>query len=154
MATGSISYGYLISIVGSTLSKPDWYLYFGLTTSGPGLGRSNAIIAAMQCLFYVGALLCNLVYPYVSDKWGRRVPIAVGSVITIIGGALQTGSVHPAMFIVARFISGFGSVFFMCGVPLYQAEIAPPHFRGFLVGLHGMSLQDGHAETERLTVAY
>jgi len=137
VATGSISYGYLISIVGSTLSKPDWYTYFGLTTSGPGLDRSNAIIAAIQCLFYVGSLFCNLIYPFFSDRYGRRTPIAVGCVITIIGGALQAGSVHPGMFCVARFISGFGAVFFMCGVPIYQAEIAPPHFRGFLVGLHG-----------------
>ncbi|EXJ69164.1 uncharacterized protein A1O5_08099 [Cladophialophora psammophila CBS 110553] len=153
-ATGSISYGYLISIVGSTLSKPDWYVYFGLTTSGPGLSRSNALIAAIQCLFYVGSLVCNLVYPYVSDRWGRRTPIAVGSVITIVGGALQTGSVHPAMFIVARFISGFGAVFFMCGVPLYQAEIAPPNFRGFLVGLHGAQIGTGTLIAQWIGVAF
>ncbi|OAG38060.1 hypothetical protein AYO21_07782 [Fonsecaea monophora] len=154
VATGSISYGYLISIVGSTLSKPDWYEYFGLVTSGPGLDHSNALIAAMQCLFYVGSLICNLFYPYVSDRWGRRTPIAVGSIITIIGGALQTGSVHPAMFIVARFISGFGAVFFMCGVPLYQAEIAPPNMRGFLVGLHGAQVGTGTLVAQWIGVAF
>lgn len=59
------------------------------------------------------------------------------SVICVIGGALQAGSVHMAMYLVARFITGFAVGALVMLVPLWQSEVAPPHARGLLVGLHG-----------------
>jgi len=43
-----------------------------------------------------------------ADWLGRRKAILLASVITVIGGALQAGSVNIAMYIVMRFITGLG----------------------------------------------
>jgi MFS family permease len=64
-------------------------------------------------------------------------PLALGALLATLGTALQAGGVNPEIVIVARAILGLGTGFFLPGVPLYQAEIAPPSGRGIIVGLHG-----------------
>ena len=134
---GSFTYGYVISVLATTLSKPDFYIYMGLDTVGPGKGYANAIIAAWNCLLYVGAVFGGVLYSFVSDRWGRKTPIVIGASLTALGGALQAGTVNSAMLAVARVIIGLGIGFILPAIPLYQAEVAPPHARGLMVGLHG-----------------
>jgi len=63
----------------------------------------------MVCLFYVGGTFGSLAAAPISDHFGRKPAVFVGALITIIGTALLAGSVNPAMFIVFRFVVGFGS---------------------------------------------
>lgn len=66
------------------------------------------LIGAIQGLYQAGGLLGTLYVGLSGDMLGRRLAICIASVACIVGGALQTGSVHVAMFMVARFISGLG----------------------------------------------
>jgi MFS family permease len=134
---GSFTYGYTISILGNTLSKPNFYLYMGLSTTGPDAGHTNALIAAWNCLLYVGGLFGCLMYPWISNRYGRKRPIFLAGVSAIVGGALQAGEVHAAMLAIARVVIGLSTGLILSGVPLYQAEVAPPNARGLMVGLHG-----------------
>jgi len=43
------------------------------------------------------------------DKWGRKAGMYYCAAFSIVGGALLVGSINPSMFIVARFIAGWGS---------------------------------------------
>ena len=63
---------------------------------------------AINALFQVGALFGCLSSGETSDYFGRRIAIFVSSVFVIVGGALQCGSVHVAMFMVARLVTGVG----------------------------------------------
>lgn len=45
---------------------------------------------------------------YLPDKLGRRWALFIGALICLIGGALQAGSVHVGMFLVARLLTGYG----------------------------------------------
>ena len=108
-----------------------------LDRTGPGKAYATSIIAAWNCLLYVGAVFGGALYSLVSNRWGRKMPIALGSSLTVVGGALQAGCVNAAMLAVARVIIGFGIGFLLPSIPLYQAEVAPPHSRGLMVGLHG-----------------
>lgn len=54
-----------------------------------------------------------------------------------LGNALQCGAVHIAMFIVGRYITGFGAGMVISNTPVYLSEISPAHSRGLLVGLQG-----------------
>lgn len=47
----------------------------------------------------------------------------LGAVVTVIGSAIQRGSVDIAIFLIARFISGFGIGMLVVLIPIYQAEI-------------------------------
>ena len=138
---GSITYGYSASIIGSTLGQPTFKSYFGLDTADD----ASALEGAMNGLFQAGGFFGTLLSSGVADKYGRCKAIFIYTVITIIGGALQAGSVHIAMFLVARFITGLGIGGLLMLVPLWQSEVSPPGHRGLLVGLHGVSILIGYS---------
>lgn len=76
----------------------------------------------------------SIVQGWTADWLGRKKAMAVAASFAIIGGALTAGSVNIAMLIVVRFVQGFGLGKVICLVPLYIAEVAPPHRRGMLSG--------------------
>ncbi|RMJ20113.1 hypothetical protein CDV36_000189 [Fusarium kuroshium] len=82
---------------------------------------------------------------YIPDCYGRRWALFIGGVFYCIGGALQAGSVHMAMLLVARFLSGCGIGSLVTLTPLYQSDVSPTNIRGFLVGMHGVMLCTGYS---------
>lgn len=54
---------------------------------------------------------------------GRKLTMNVGALVSVIGSAIQTGSVDIAMFLAARFITGWGIGMMVVLIPIYQAEI-------------------------------
>lgn len=70
--------------------------------------NSVQLVGAIQGLYQAGGLLGTIWTGIYGDALGRRLAICLASIFCIVGGALQTGSVHVAMFMVARFISGLG----------------------------------------------
>lgn len=63
----------------------------------------------------------------------------------------MTASVDIPMFVVARFIMGFGIGVLVTLVPLYQSEVSPPESRGLMVGLHGVLIGFSYALTGFVT---
>lgn len=104
MAVGSVTYGYCSSIIGTTLGQPSFLEYFDLYK----VDRSAAMTGAINGLFQAGGLFGTLSTTLFADKLGRRKTIFVGASFAVVGSALQTGSVHIGMFMVARFITGIG----------------------------------------------
>ncbi|KAJ3541040.1 hypothetical protein NM208_g4787 [Fusarium decemcellulare] len=150
LCLGSISYGYDFSIITFTIGQPAWYAYFGLTTdpSDAALYKySNDIVGAALGLFSTGAIIGAGFVAWVCDARGRKKSLIIAAIINIVGGALQAGSVHIAMFLTARALTGISAAMFVTVVPIYIAEVAPPSTRGLLVGQHGaffsMWLLDG-----------
>jgi MFS family permease len=114
ISLGSMSYGYSAAVIGTTLGQPSFYAYFDLNT------RSNGtdLISSMNGLFQAGGVIGSLLIPYFSDKWGRKWAIAVGSIFTIVSGAILAGSTNPIEFIVFRFFSGAGAFMMLTSVPV------------------------------------
>ncbi|KAM5515439.1 Sugar/inositol transporter [Fusarium oxysporum f. sp. vasinfectum] len=140
---GSITYGYCSSIIGSTLGQPSFLHYFGLDTAS----NAAALIGAINGLFQGGGLIGTLTFGAVADKFGRCKAMFLASVLAIIGGGLQAGSVHLAMYLVSRFLTGLAIGGLVMLVPLWQSEVAPPYARGLLVGLHGVSILVGYSSS-------
>ncbi|MCO5590295.1 hypothetical protein L7F22_044264 [Adiantum nelumboides] len=107
--------------------------------------NSTQLSGTIQALFQVGALFGGLMSGLTSDPLGRRTAIFIACVLVIIGSALQTGSTHVAMFIVARFITGMGIGNLVIIVPTWQSEVSNPHSRGLLVGMHGTFILIGYS---------
>jgi len=78
----------------------------------------------------VGAFLSSLAVGHIGDVLGRRKTILYGSLIFIIGGALQTFSNGMPVMMLGRIIAGLGVGALSTIVPVYQSEISPPHNRG------------------------
>ena len=94
---------------------------------------------------------------------GRKETMYLACAVNVLGGVLETASVNIAMFLVSRFIAGFGTGMMVVLIPIYQSEIceflraclscsdtltresAPPDARGFLVGQHGTWIVMGYA---------
>ena len=50
-------------------------------------------------MYQAGGLFGSLFAGWMGDKLGRRKAMFVAAVIAVLGGALQAGSVHVAMFV-------------------------------------------------------
>ncbi|KAF3395419.1 Sugar transporter STL1 [Talaromyces pinophilus] len=159
LCLGSLTYGYILAVITNTLGQPGFYTYFNLTTDITDAEKydyTNRIIGAINGIFSAGGVFGAIFSAWMSEVHGRKRTLSITTIITLIGGALQTGSVHVGMFLVGRFVSGFGAgisilspLNFMAQlltisgmlitiVPVFQSEIAPPESRGMLVSLNGV----------------
>lgn len=75
---------------------------------------SNSIIGTILGIFAAGAFFGAIFVGWFSDAYGRKKTLIVAAIINIVGGALQAGSIHVGMFIVARFITGFAAGINIC----------------------------------------
>lgn len=86
----------------------------------------------MVAILEIGAFISSLLVGRVGDMLGRRRTIMWGSLIFIVGGALQTCANGMPMMMLGRIIAGLGVGALSTIVPVYQSEISPPHNRGKL----------------------
>lgn len=70
---------------------------------------TNRIIGAVNGVFSAGGVLGALFMAWMSDASGRKMSLAVATIVTFIGSALQAGSIHIGMFLFARFFTGLGA---------------------------------------------
>jgi MFS family permease len=89
-----------------------------------------AELGTMVAILEVGAFVSSLVVGRIGDVLGRRKTILYGSLIFIVGGALQTFANGMPMMMLGRIIAGVGVGCLSTIVPVYQSEISPPHNRG------------------------
>ncbi|KIW78380.1 hypothetical protein Z517_08215 [Fonsecaea pedrosoi CBS 271.37] len=150
VSLGSLTYGYCSSIISTTLGQPSFLSYMGLDTAS----NATQLEGATNALFQVGGLFGSISSLWIPDKIGRRWALFIGGTFSLVGGALQTGSVDVAMFIVARFITGIGVGALVGLVPLYQSEVSPTNLRGFLVGLHGVMICVGYTSASWIGVGF
>lgn len=98
----------------------------------------DSIIGGANGAFNGGGALGSLSQGFIADRIGRKKAIIMSATFILIGGALLAGSVHLGMLITVRLIQGLGVGMVTCLGPLYLAEVAPPHRRGFFSGLAPM----------------
>lgn len=145
VAIGTISSAYGLAIIGSTVGQPDFYTYFNLAPQGePGYAHTSNIIGALNGVNSAGAIAGCYFQAWAADFYGRRRTIQIGSVVLIIGGALCSGAVDIAMFLVGRFVAGAGAGILACVVPMYQAEVSTAETRGAMVAITGIMYAVGY----------
>jgi MFS family permease len=120
----------------------------GLTEGTP---HTNAILGAINGVYAAGGAFGCAFNMWSSEYFGRKRSLQLGCCISIVGAAIMTGSVDIPMFIVSRFIMGFGIGVLVTLVPLYQSEVSPPESRGLMVGLHGVLIGFSYSLTGFVT---
>lgn len=115
----------------------------------------------MSAILPLGCVLATPFISMVGDRHGRRIGIFVGSIIMATGGIIQGCSVHcksrelafttryktptnhayaaVAMFLISRFIIGFGLVFANSYAPMLIGELAHPKDRQVITSLYQTS---------------
>ncbi|KAH8929561.1 general substrate transporter [Atractiella rhizophila] len=134
---GGLLYGYNQGVFSGVLVMHNFHDHFASTLDHSGLrGMVTAILE-------LGAWLGCLVYSYIADRLGRRGGISFACFFFVIGVAVQTAAQNPAYLYTGRFIVGFGVGCLSIGVPLLNAELAPPEVRGAFVTLQQLSIEFG-----------
>lgn len=104
MCLGTLTYGFSAANIGITLGQPSFLVYMHLDTNP----HTPALEGAFNGLWYTGGFCGSICHGWVANRYGRKASIALGALLVIVSGAILTGSVNPAMFIVFRFFNGWG----------------------------------------------
>lgn len=108
-------------------AQPQWIKYFNDPTSSD-LGLISASL-------FLPAIITPYVASWCNTLWGRKVSLAIGSCILIVGAIINALAINRGMFIAGRVLVGaagpFGKV---TGVALLQ-EIAHPRLRPILASI-------------------
>ncbi|CAI4213473.1 unnamed protein product [Parascedosporium putredinis] len=110
LSSASFLYGYASNVISGALALPSFNSMFLAVDTEPRVGGMLGIrILLGTYSFFAGGVFGALIQQPLADKYGRRMAIAVAGGFLLVGSALAAGSVHYAMFIVARFVTGIGS---------------------------------------------
>lgn len=80
--------------------------------------------------YYFGAMFGGFIGGWCGDKFGRKKGAFLGALLSLIGSALQAGSMNANMFICARVIAGLGIGFINVLIPSWVSELSEAHDRG------------------------
>ncbi|KAH8649241.1 general substrate transporter [Xylariales sp. PMI_506] len=129
---GSTTLGYDGSLLNGLQTMSSWQDYFDSPT-----GSRLGIFGAMPGF---GGLFVLLFAPYIADGLGRRIGTAIGCVCILLGALLQTfapaGHNRDVMYLIGRFIVGFGSNIANGTCPLLITEIAHPRHRAKITTIY------------------
>jgi sugar porter (SP) family MFS transporter len=80
--------------------------------------------------------ICPVRSPVLADRFGRKMPIAIGCAIMIGGAAIQGAANGYGMFAGGRVLLGFGNSLAQICSPMLLTEIAHPQHRGRLTTVY------------------
>lgn len=127
LAIGGFLFGYDSGIISSTIAQPYFIEYMGTPTEA----EKGGIVSS----FTGGAILGSLSISLLADRFGRKMTVFIGAIISVLGCALQGGAANIPMVIAGRFIAGIAVGLLSAIVPMYCSEIATSEDRGKLSGL-------------------
>lgn len=96
---------------------------------------NSTLLGATLSFFVLGAFFGACFNTWIGNKIGRRPLLYIGTFGTLVGAALQAGSVKLPMFMITRLINGFAVGVLTASVPPYVAELTKPRFRGLLMSI-------------------
>ena len=108
-------------------------------------GVSATMVGLTLTVFALARLILNIPAGLIADRFGRRVLLIGGPILTSIGmfGSGFAGDIWSLL--IWRFVAGAGSAFFMSGALIYLIDIAPPDLRARYVATNQWALSVGVA---------
>ncbi|KAH8898804.1 general substrate transporter [Thozetella sp. PMI_491] len=117
--------GFDATLTANLQSFAEWKREMGMPNSSE--------LGVITAIYFIGCLVGSIPASWITDKFGRKVGLAIGQALTIAGAGFQAGSHGRGQYIGSRFILGFGIAFVTCAGPALLSELAHPRFRGTLV---------------------
>jgi MFS family permease len=137
--SGGLLYGYQQGVLGQALVMP------AFKESFPGIESSSTATGWLTSVLQLGGWAGALLSGVLCEVWSRKHAIMWGSLWMILGSYLAAGA-HvqvDAYLYAGRFFTGIGVGTLSAIGPLYNAELAPPEVRGFLVSLQQLTTTIG-----------
>ncbi|KAF2661041.1 general substrate transporter [Lophiostoma macrostomum CBS 122681] len=96
---------------------------------------STSVLGLLIAGISLGGIPAFIPASYVSDSFGRRLTVAIGSSIMVAASAIQAGTSGPWAFLGTRIMLGLGLGFSQTAAPPLTTEIAHPKQRGQVTAL-------------------
>jgi MFS transporter, SP family, arabinose:H+ symporter len=128
-AFGGLLFGFDIAIFSGTI--PFIQPYYHLTNAQLGWTGSS---------LYIGCILGTIITGYITDTFGRKLPLIFSAAIFFISSILMGIASSYQMLIFWRIIAGIGVGAASMLSPLYIAEISPAAKRGKLVSINQLTI--------------
>ncbi|KAF2754961.1 MFS sugar transporter-like protein [Pseudovirgaria hyperparasitica] len=144
---GGLLYGYNQGVFSGVLTMTSFKEHMGsYIEDQETLTWNSSKQGWLVSILELGAWFGTMYSGFLAEILSRKYAILVNVGVFIIGVVIQTtavaGSGHSSI-LGGRFITGMGVGSLSMIVPMYNAEIAPPEFRGALVGLQQLSITLG-----------
>ncbi|KAH7139923.1 general substrate transporter [Dactylonectria estremocensis] len=124
----STTLGYDGSMMNGLQTLPQWRGFFG--------NPEGALLGFMNAVYPLGKVVGMVVVTYVSDRWGRKLPLFIG-LVSCVGFAIMQGlSQNLTTFVTARVLLGFATSFISQPSPILITEVAYPTHRGKITALY------------------
>lgn len=127
-AVALIYEGYNQGVYGSVSGTPGFIAMskIGYDSTVTQTTKQGGLAAA----YYFGAMFGAFIGGWLGDKLGRKKAAFIGAMLSLLGSALQCGSINANMFICARVISGLGIGFVNNVILSWVSELTETHDRG------------------------
>ncbi|KAH6608987.1 sugar transporter family, partial [Trichoderma cornu-damae] len=141
-------FGYDQGVMGGILTLPVFLNQFpsinpdAATDPSDASNRSTCQGIAVAS-YNLGCFLGAIITIFIGNPLGRRRVIFLGTVIMIVGAALQASAFTLEHFIIGRIITGLGNGGNTSTVPMWQSETCSAHKRGRLVMVEGALITGG-----------
>ncbi|KAK9443237.1 Lactose permease [Metarhizium brunneum] len=135
-ALNATASGFDGSIFSSINAMDQYKAYFHHTE----LGSATGIIFM---IYTIGNMVGSLFTGPICDHFGRRAGMMTGSVLIMIGAAVQTAAQNDSYLLGGRFVLGFGVSIGTSSAPTYALELAPPQWRARVVGYYNTFFYTG-----------
>ncbi|CCK73122.1 sugar porter family MFS transporter KNAG_0M02690 [Huiozyma naganishii CBS 8797] len=144
IAFGGFLYGWDTGTIGGFMKYPDFLRRFGLRHKDGTYYMSNVRTGLIVAFFNIGAAIGGIVWSRLGNIYGRKLSLALVTVVYTIGLVIQIASISKwYQYFVGRIISGCG----IGGIGVYSSmligETAPKHVRGTLVSCYQLMITLG-----------
>lgn len=115
----------------------------------------NNKLGILVNMFNIGSIVSFFITPYVTDHCGRKPAIVAGCVLMVCGGCLTAFCNGYVVYIIGRFVLGFGNSLAQMASPLLLTEICHPQHRGPVTAIYNCLWNFGALrESFRLTPSF
>ncbi|KAK2016158.1 quinate permease [Colletotrichum eremochloae] len=129
---GGLEYGFQQGVLGQSLVMTRFMDNF------PSVVNSSSATGWLTSILQLGGILGSLTAGVFGEVFSRKYTMFSACVWVILGSYLYTGASYhkPELLYAGRFFTGLGVGTFSGVGPLYNAELAAPEMRGFLVSFY------------------
>lgn len=104
---------------------------------------NGALLGITSAAYALGAIGSTPFSAMISDRFGRRWSVFIGSIIMICGVIFQCAATNLGLYIGGRVIIGFGISLALAAAPVLLSELAHPRHRVFFTAMFNCSFAFG-----------
>ena len=101
------------------------------------------LLGAFSAAYWVGNVVGVIFIAWISDRYGRRISLIIGSLLCLVGVAICAATINDGVFVAGRLILGVGGVIVAAIGPVLVGELAYPAHRATATAMSNTTYSAG-----------